>query len=122
MSWTSRELDSVKHIRVVPELEILTILPDRTSKSIIVNVQPHPVQRPFWQASLFHLPPKFTSTVKKYGNGNGVRELYLNVNKHPNFRKILAVWCAENRVPRTVRSPIVLFSNKKSCVKFIFEC
>ena len=45
-------------IRVVPELKILTILPDRTSKSIIVNVQPHPVQRPFWQASLFHLPPK----------------------------------------------------------------
>ena len=63
-------------MRVVPELEIFTILPDRTSKSIIVNVQPHPVQRPFWQASLFHLPPKFTSTVKKYGNGNGVRELY----------------------------------------------
>ena len=62
--------------RVVPELEILTVLLDRTSKSIIVNVQPHPVQRPFWQASLFHLPPKFTSTVKKYGNGNGVRELY----------------------------------------------
>ena len=49
------------YTRVVPELEILTILPDRTSKSIIVNVQPHPVQRPFWQASLFHLPPKFTN-------------------------------------------------------------
>ena len=66
-------------LRVVPELEILTILPDRTSKSIIVNVQPHPVQRPFWQASFFHLPPKFTSMVKQYGNGNGhgVRELYL---------------------------------------------
>ena len=29
-----------------------------------------------WQASLFHLPPKFTRTVKKCGNGNGVRELY----------------------------------------------
>ena len=66
----------MQYIRVVPELKILTILPERTSKSIIVNEQPHPVQRPFWQVSLFHLPPKFTSTVKKYGNGNGVRELY----------------------------------------------
>ena len=57
--------------RVVPELEILTVLLDRTSKSIIVNVQPHPVQRPFWQASLFHLPPKFTSTVKKRERSSG---------------------------------------------------
>ena len=37
-------------IRVVPELEILTILPDLTTK--------------------------FTKAVKKCGKGNGVRELY----------------------------------------------
>ena len=62
--------------REVPELEILTILPDLTLNFVTLIGRPQCNGRYCWQASLFHLPPKFTSTVKKYGNGNGVRELY----------------------------------------------
>ena len=64
-------------MRVVPELEILTILPDLTLNFVTLMGRPQGTGRYCWPASLFHLPPKFTSTVKKYGNGNGVRELYL---------------------------------------------
>ena len=62
--------------RVVPELEILTILPDLTLNFVTLIGRPQCNGRYCWQASLFHLPPKFTRTVKKCGNGNGVRELY----------------------------------------------
>ena len=64
--------------RVVPELEILTILPDLTLNFVTLIGQPQCNGRNCWQASLFHLLPKFTRTVKKCGNGNGVRELYFN--------------------------------------------
>ena len=47
-----------------PELKILAVIHPSTTKSIIVNVQPHPMQRPFWQANLFHLPPMFSVTFK----------------------------------------------------------
>ena len=66
----------LKYIRVVPELEILTIFPDLTLNFVTLIGRPQCNGRYCWQASLFHLPPKFTSTVKKCGNGNGVRELY----------------------------------------------
>ena len=66
------------HTRVVPELEILTIFPDLTLNFVTLIGRPQCNGRYCWQASLFHLPPRFTSTVKKYGNGNGVRELYYN--------------------------------------------
>ena len=56
------------HYRVVPELEILTILPDLTLNFVTLIGQPQCNGRYCWQASLFHLPPKFTRTVKKCGN------------------------------------------------------
>ena len=69
--------ETVTGLRVVPELEILTILPDLTLNFVTLIGQPQCNGRNCWQASLFHLPPKFTRTVKKCGKGNGVRELYL---------------------------------------------
>ena len=62
--------------RVVPELEILTIFPDLTLNFVTQIGWPQCNGSYCWQASLFHLPPKFTRTVKKCGNGKGVRELY----------------------------------------------
>ena len=69
----------ILYYRVVPELEILTILPDLTLNFFTLIGRPQCNGRYCWQASLFHLLPKFTRTVKKCGNGNGVRELYLYI-------------------------------------------
>ena len=68
-----------QYLRVVPELEILTILPDLTLNFVTLIGRPQCNGRYCWQASLFHLLPKFTRTVKKCGNGNGIRELYFSL-------------------------------------------
>ena len=63
-----------------------------TTKFIIVNVQPHPVQRPFWQVSLFHLPPKFSVTFKFTITGPGMEfGNCTNFNEYALARKITAL-------------------------------
>ena len=46
--------------RIVPELEILTTFLDLTLNFVTLIGRPQWNGRFFWQASLFHLPPKFS--------------------------------------------------------------
>ena len=49
-----------RHLRIVPELEILTTFLDLTLNFVTLIGLPQWNGRFFWQASLFHLPPKFS--------------------------------------------------------------
>ena len=76
------KITSMQNFRVVPELEIMTVIHPSTTKCIIVN-NAAPVQRPFLLVarakSLLHLPPKFsvtfTFTITGTEFGNSVYDL-----------------------------------------------
>ena len=55
--------------RIVPELEILTTFLDLTLNFVTLIGRPQWNGRFFWQASLFHLPPKFSVRSRRKVTG-----------------------------------------------------
>ena len=73
-------VDRVSDFRIVPELEILTTFLDLTLNFVTLIGRPQWNGRFFWQASLFHLPPKFSVrsrskvTGTEFGNCTSVNK------------------------------------------------